>query len=175
MKRNLYKEFLETAHPELLEKAEQYASSKPKPPKKPRKPKIERGSWEYICKLFPKLATFNHTVHDSSDDVGFNMENSKSWHISRSVTVGNRVADVGIHLVVKMYKYVGTWGSADHRKVPLKPSEHLLEFYTMFGRASTSCHQMMTNLPELVSANASNKNPVDIKTKRKKIYEYLGV
>ena len=173
MKRNLYKEFLETAHPELLEKAEQYARSKPKPPKKPRRPKIERGSWEYICKLFPKLATFNHTVSDSSG--GFNMEKCKAWHIFRPVTVGTRVAEVGIKLIVKMYKYEGNWGSADHREVPLKPSEHLFEFYTTFDRASTSSYQLMTNLPGLVKANASYKNHVDIKTKRKEIYDYLGV
>lgn len=175
MKRNLYKEFLETAHPELLEKAEQYARLKPKPPKKTRRPKIERGSWEYICKLFPKLATFNHVVRDSSREVGFDMAKSKTWNISRSVTVGTRVAEVGINLVVKMYKHMGTWGTVDHMVVPLKPSEHLFEFYTTFDRASTSSYQLMTNLPGLVKANASYKNPVDIKTKRKEIYEYLGV
>lgn len=148
-----YKEFLEQRHPELLKEAEDFFDVS------------DRGTWEYVCKLMPKLADL---PHEKIEPDSLNRE--CGWHVYREVTVGKRAATVGIMLWVHAHKIVGqNW-----TKVKLDDDEHYIEFYKCFNKCSCSCYQTMTNLPGMVSAN-SNRYPVDIPTKREQIYEYMGI
>lgn len=150
-----YKDFLKQHHPELLKEAENFFDVS------------DRGTWEYICKLMPKLADLPHEKIDP-DTMGRDF----GWYVYREVTVGKRTAKVGIRLWVHAHKFVGkNW-----TKVRLKDDEHYIEFYTCFDKGSCSCYQTMTNLPGISCGDGNgNKYPVDIPSKRGHIYKYLGL
>ena len=149
-----YKDFLEQRHPELLKEAEDFFDVS------------DRGTWEYVCKLMPKLADLPHEKIDPDT-----MNRDFGWYVYRDVTVGGRTAKVGIRLWVHAHKFVGkNW-----TKVKLKDDEHYIEFYTCFDKGSCSCYQTMTNLPGMSCGDGhGNKYPVDIPTKREQIYKFLG-
>ena len=48
MEDSKYKDFLEQRHPELMKEAEDFFDVS------------DRGTWEYVCKLMPKLADLQH-------------------------------------------------------------------------------------------------------------------
>ena len=150
-----YKDFLEQRHPELLKEAEDFFDVS------------DRGTWEYVCKLMPKLADLPHEKIDPDT-----MNREFGWYVYREVTVGQRTAKVGIRLWVHAHKIVGqNW-----TKVRLNDDEHYIEFYTCFDKGSCSCYQTMTNLPGISCGDGNgNKYPVDIPTKRELIYKYLGI
>lgn len=150
-----YKDFLEQRHPELLKEAEDFFDVS------------DRGTWEYVCKLLPKLADLPHEKIDPDT-----MNREFGWYVYREVTVGKRTAKVGIRLWVHAHKIVGkNW-----TKVKLNDDEHYIEFYTCFDKGSCSCYQTMTNLPGISCADGhGNKYPVDIPSKRELIYKYLGI
>ena len=151
MEDSKYKEFLEQRHPELLKETEDFFDVS------------DRGTWEYVCKLMPKLADLPHEKIDPDT-----MNREFGWYVYREVTVGKRTAKVGIRLWVHAHKIVGqNW-----TKVKLKDDEHYIEFYTCFDKGSSSCYQTMTNLPGM---SCSNKYKVDIPTKREQIYKFLGI
>ena len=150
-----YKDFLEQRHPELLKEAEDFFDVS------------DRGTWEYVCKLMPKLADLPHEKLDPDT-----MNRDFGWYVYKEVTVGQRTAKVGIRLWVHAHKYVGR----DWTKVKLKDDEHCIDFYTCFDKGSCSCYQTMTNLPGISCGDGNgNKYPVDIPTKREEIYKYLGI
>lgn len=150
-----YKDFLEQRHPELLKEAEDFFDVS------------DRGTWEYVCKLMPKLADLPHEKIDADT-----MNREFGWYVYRDVTVGQRTAKVGIRLWVHAHKYVGS----NWTKVKLKDDEHYIEFYTCFDEGLCSSYQTMTNLPGLKCSNGNGqKFPVDIPTKREQIYKYLGI
>ena len=150
-----YKDFLEQRHPELLKEAEDFFDVS------------DRGTWEYVCKLMPKLADLPHEKLDPDT-----MNRDFGWYVYKEVTVGQRTAKVGIRLWVHAHKYVGK----DWTKVKLKDDEHCIDFYTCFDKGSCSCYQTMTNLPGISCSDGyGNKFPVDIPTKREEIYKYLGI
>lgn len=151
MEDSKYKEFLEQRHPELLKEAEDFFDVS------------DRGTWEYVCKLMPKLADLPHEKIDPDT-----MNRDFGWYVYKEVTVGKRTAKVGIRLWVHAHKYVGK----DWAKVKLKDDEHCIDFYTCFDKGSCSCYQTMTNLPGM---SCSNKYTVDIPTKREQIYKFLGI
>lgn len=155
MEDSKYKEFLEQRHPELLKEAEDFFDVS------------DRGTWEYVCKLMPKLADLPHEKIDPDT-----MNREFGWYVYREVTVGQRTAKVGIRLWVHAHKIVGqNW-----TKVRLNDDEHYIEFYTCFDKGSCSCYQTMTNLPGISCGDGKgNKYPVDIPTKRELIYKYLGI
>lgn len=155
MEDSKYKEFLEQRHPELLKEAEDFFDVS------------DRGTWEYVCKLMPKLADLPHEKIDPDT-----MNREFGWYVYREVTVGQRTAKVGIRLWVHAHKIVGqNW-----TKVRLNDDEHYIEFYTCFDKGSCSCYQTMTNLPGISCGDGNgNKYPVDIPTKRELIYKYLGI
>ena len=155
MEDSKYKEFLEQRHPELLKEAEDFFDVS------------DRGTWEYVCKLMPKLADLPHEKIDPDT-----MNREFGWYVYREVTVGERTAKVGIRLWVHAHKIVGqNW-----TKVRLNDDEHYIEFYTCFDKGSCSCYQTMTNLPGISCGDGNgNKYPVDIPTKRELIYKYLGI
>ena len=155
MEDSKYKDFLEQRHPELLKEAEDFFDVS------------DRGSWEYVCKLMPNLADLPHEKIDPDT-----MNRKFGWYVYREVTVGQRTAKVGIRLWVHTHKIVGqNW-----TKVKLKDDEHYIEFYTCFDEAVCSCYQAMTNLPGMsCSSGNGHTSPVDIPTKREKIYNYLGL
>ena len=155
MEDSKYKEFLEQRHPELLKEAEDFFDVS------------DRGTWEYVCKLLPKLADLPHEKIDPDT-----MNREFGWYVYREVTVGQRTAKVGIRLWVHAHKIVGqNW-----TKVRLNDDEHYIEFYTCFDKGSCSCYQTMTNLPGISCGDGNgNKYPVDIPTKRELIYKYLGI
>lgn len=155
MEDSKYKDFLEQRHPELLKEAEDFFDVS------------ERGTWEYVCKLMPKLADLPHEKIDPDT-----MNREFGWYVYREVTVGQRTAKVGIRLWVHAHKIVGqNW-----TKVRLNDDEHYIEFYTCFDKGSCSCYQTMTNLPGISCGDGKgNKYPVDIPTKRELIYKYLGI
>lgn len=155
MEDSKYKEFLEQRHPELLKEAEDFFDVS------------DRGTWEYVCKLMPKLADLPHEKIDPDT-----MNREFGWYVYREVTVGQRTAKVGIRLWVHAHKIVGqNW-----TKVRLNDDEHYIEFYTCFDKGSCSCYQTMTNLPGISCGDGNgNKYPVDIPTKRDLIYKYLGI
>lgn len=168
MKKNTVKDFLLEHHPELMGELEAYLHKTPANRK--RKPRIERGSWEYVCKLMPKLADFAHVQQSNSSVAGFAMKDAKVWYIYRPVEVGKRTAKVGITLIVHSCRC-----GKECTQVELTPKEHYLEFYTMFDRSSTSCYTPMTNLPNMSFGNGSYKVPIDLKSMRNYIYEFFGV
>jgi hypothetical protein len=150
-----YKDLLEQRHPELLKEAEDFFDVS------------DRGTWEYVCKLMPKLADLPHEKLDPDT-----MNRDFGWYVYKEVTVGQRTAKVGIRLWVHAHKYVGK----DWTKVKLKDDEHCIDFYTCFDKGSCSCYQTMTNLPGISCGDGNgNKYPVDIPTKRELIYKYLGI
>ena len=155
MEDSKYKEFLEQRHPELLKEAEDFFDVS------------DRGTWEYVCKLMPKLADLPHEKIDPDT-----MNREFGWYVYREVNVGQRTAKVGIRLWVHAHKIVGqNW-----TKVKLNDDEHYIEFYTCFDKGSCSCYQTMTNLPGISCGDGKgNKYPVDIPTKRELIYKYLGI
>lgn len=155
MEDSKYKEFLEQRHPELLKEAEDFFDVS------------DRGTWEYVCKLMPKLADLPHEKIDPDT-----MNREFGWYVYREVTVGRRTAKVGIRLWVHAHKIVGqNW-----TKVKLKDDEHYIEYYTCFDEGSCSCYQTMTNLPGMSCSNRNGqKFPVDIPTKREQIYKFLGI
>ena len=155
MEDSKYKDFLEQRHPELLKEAEDFFDVS------------DRGTWEYVCKLLPKLADLPHEKIDPDT-----MNREFGWYVYREVTVGQRTAKVGIRLWVHAHKIVGqNW-----TKVRLNDDEHYIEFYTCFDKGSCSCYQTMTNLPGISCGDGNgNKYPVDIPTKRELIYKYLGI
>lgn len=155
MEDSKYKDFLEQRHPELLKEAEDFFDVS------------DRGTWEYVCKLMPKLADLPHEKIDPDT-----MNREFGWYVYREVTVGQRTAKVGIRLWVHAHKIVGqNW-----TKVRLNDDEHYIEFYTCFDKGSCSCYQTMTNLPGISCGDGNgNKYPVDIPTKRELIYKYLGI
>lgn len=155
MEDSKYKEFLEQRHPELLKEAEDFFDVS------------DRGTWEYVCKLMPKLADLPHEKIDPDT-----MNREFGWYVYREVNVGQRTAKVGIRLWVHAHKIVGqNW-----TKVKLNDDEHYIEFYTCFDKGSCSCYQTMTNLPGISCGDGNgNKYPVDIPTKRELIYKYLGI
>jgi hypothetical protein len=155
MEDSKYKDFLEQRHPELLKEAEDFFDVS------------DRGTWEYICKLMPKLADLPHEKIDPDT-----MNREFGWYVYREVTVGQRTAKVGVRLWVHAHKIVGqNW-----TKVRLNDDEHYIEFYTCFDKGSCSCYQTMTNLPGISCGDGNgNKYPVDIPTKRELIYKYLGI
>lgn len=155
MEDSKYKDFLEQRHPELLKEAEDFFDVS------------DRGTWEYVCKLMPKLADLPHEKIDPDT-----MNREFGWYVYREVTVGQRTAKVGIRLWVHAHKIVGqNW-----TKVRLNDDEHYIEFYTCFDKGSCSCYQTMTNLPGISCGDGKgNKYPVDIPTKRELIYKYLGI
>lgn len=155
MEDSKYKEFLEQRHPELLKEAEDFFDVS------------DRGTWEYVCKLMPKLADLPHEKIDPDT-----MNREFGWYVYREVDVGQRTAKVGIRLWVHAHKIVGqNW-----TKVRLNDDEHYIEFYTCFDKGSCSCYQTMTNLPGISCGDGNgNKYPVDIPTKRELIYKYLGI
>lgn len=155
MEDSKYKEFLEQRHPELLKEAEDFFDVS------------DRGTWEYVCKLMPKLADLPHEKIDPDT-----MNREFGWYVYREVNVGQRTAKVGIRLWVHAHKIVGqNW-----TKVRLNDDEHYIEFYTCFDKGSCSCYQTMTNLPGISCGDGKgNKYPVDIPTKRELIYKYLGI
>lgn len=155
MEDSKYKDFLEQRHPELLKEAEDFFDVS------------DRGTWEYVCKLMPKLADLPHEKIDPDT-----MNREFGWYVYREVTVGERTAKVGIRLWVHAHKIVGqNW-----TKVKLNDDEHYIEFYTCFDKGSCSCYQTMTNLPGISCGDGNgNKYPVDIPTKRELIYKYLGI
>lgn len=155
MEDSKYKEFLEQRHPELLKEADDFFDVS------------DRGTWEYVCKLMPKLADLPHEKIDPDS-----MNREFGWYVYREVTVGGRTAKVGIMLWVHAHKIVGkNW-----TKVRLKDDEHYIEFYTCFDKGSCSCYQTMTNLPGFSCADGNGKKyPVDIPSKRELIYKYLGI
>jgi len=150
-----YKDFLEQRHPELLKEAEDFFDVS------------DRGTWEYVCKLMPKLADLPHEKIAADT-----MNRDFGWYVYREVTVGKRTSKVGIKLWVHAHKFVGkNWD-----KVKLKDDEHYIEFYTCFDNGLCSCYQTMTNLPGMSCGDGNgNKYPVDIPTKREEIYKYLGI
>lgn len=150
-----YKEFLEKRHPELLKEAEDFFDVS------------DRGTWEYVCKLMPKLADLPHEKIEPDT-----INRDFGWYVYRDVTVGQRTAKVGIRLWAHTHKIVGkNWA-----KVKLNDDEHYIEFYTCFDHGSCSCYQTMTNLPGLSCGDGNgNKYPVDIPSKRDQIYKYLGL
>jgi hypothetical protein len=150
-----YKDFLEQRHPELLKEAEDFFDVS------------DRGTWEYICKLMPKLADLPHEKIDPDT-----LNREFGWYVYREVNVGQRTAKVGVRLWVHAHKIVGqNW-----TKVRLNDDEHYIEFYTCFDKGSCSCYQTMTNLPGISCGDGNgNKYPVDIPTKRELIYKYLGI
>lgn len=150
-----YKDFLEQRHPELLKEAEDFFDVS------------DRGTWEYVCKLMPKLADLPH--EKIAPDT---MNRDFGWYVYREVTVGGRTAKVGIRLWVHAHKFIGqNW-----TKWKLKDDEHYIEFYTCFDKGSCSCYQTMTNLPGMSCSDGNgNKYPVDIPTKREQIYKFLGI
>ena len=155
MEDSKYKDFLEQRHPELLKEAEDFFDVS------------DRGTWEYVCKLMPKLADLPHEKLDPDT-----MNRDFGWYVYKEVTVGQRTAKVGIRLWVHAHKYVGK----DWTKVKLKDDEHCIDFYTCFDKGSCSCYQTMTNLPGISCSDGhGNKYPVDIPTKREEIYKYLGI
>lgn len=155
MEDSKYKDFLEQRHPELLKEAEDFFDVS------------DRGTWEYICKLMPKLADLPHEKIDPDT-----MNREFGWYVYREVNVGQRTAKVGVRLWVHAHKIVGqNW-----TKVRLNDDEHYIEFYTCFDKGSCSCYQTMTNLPGISCGDGNgNKYPVDIPTKRELIYKYLGI
>ena len=155
MEDSKYKDFLEQRHPELLKEAEDFFDVS------------DRGTWEYVCKLMPKLADLPHEKIDPDT-----MNREFGWYVYREVNVGQRTAKVGIRLWVHAHKIVGqNW-----TKVRLNDDEHYIEFYTCFDKGSCSCYQTMTNLPGISCGDGKgNKYPVDIPTKRELIYKYLGI
>ena len=155
MEDSKYKDFLEQRHPELLKEAEDFFDVS------------DRGTWEYVCKLLPKLADLPHEKIDPDT-----MNREFGWYVYREVNVGQRTAKVGIRLWVHAHKIVGqNW-----TKVRLNDDEHYIEFYTCFDKGSCSCYQTMTNLPGISCGDGKgNKYPVDIPTKRELIYKYLGI
>ena len=163
-----YKEYLTERHPELLIEADEYFAETKKS-NKPRRKSIDRSSWEYVCKFMPKLADLAHeriAAETCNRDFG--------WYVYRLVTVGNRTAEIGIKLWVHANKLVGPIGN--WTKQPLDKNEHIIEFYKCFDHASTSCQQMMTTKKgEYAMDGHGNKFPMDIPTKRKQIYKYLGI
>ena len=167
-KRPDYKEFLIEHHPELLIEADEYFAEAKKS-KKPRRKPLDRSSWEYVCKLMPKLADLEHeriAAETCHRDFG--------WYVYRTVTVGNRTAKVGIRLWVHANKYVGPIGN--WTKKPLDKNEHIIDFCDCFDKASTSCLQTMTTEKGACAMDGhGNKFPMDIPTKRKHIYQYLGL
>lgn len=155
MEDSKYKDFLEQRHPELLKEAEDFFDVS------------DRGTWEYVCKLMPKLADLPHEKLDPDT-----MNRDFGWYVYKEVNVGKRTAKVGIRLWVHAHKYVGK----DWTKVKLKDDEHCIDFYTCFDKGSCSCYQTMTNLPGISCSDGhGNKYPVDIPTKREEIYKYLGI
>lgn len=150
MEDSKYKDFLEQRHPELLKEVEDFFDVS------------DRGTWEYVCKLMPKLADLPHEKIAADT-----MNREFGWYVYRDVTVGQRTAKVGIRLWVHAHKYVGS----NWTKVKLKDDEHCIDFYTCFDNGSCSCYQVMTNLPY----GNGNKYPVDIPTKREQIYKYMGL
>lgn len=155
MEDSKYKDFLEQRHPELLKEAEDFFDVS------------DRGTWEYVCKLMPKLADLPHEKLDPDT-----MNRDFGWYVYKEVAVGQRTAKVGIRLWVHAHKYVGK----DWTKVKLKDDEHCIDFYTCFDKGSCSCYQTMTNLPGISCGDGNgNKYPVDIPTKREEIYKYLGI
>lgn len=155
MEDSKYKDFLEQRHPELLKEAEDFFDVS------------DRGTWEYICKLMPKLADLPHEKIDPDT-----LNREFGWYVYREVNVGQRTAKVGVRLWVHAHKIVGqNW-----TKVRLNDDEHYIEFYTCFDKGSCSCYQTMTNLPGISCGDGNgNKYPVDIPTKRELIYKYLGI
>lgn len=155
MEDSKYKDFLEQRHPELLKEAEDFFDVS------------DRGTWEYICKLMPKLADLPHEKIDPDT-----LNREFGWYVYREVNVGQRTAKVGVRLWVHAHKIVGqNW-----TKVRLNDDEHYIEFYTCFDKGSCSCYQTMTNLPGISCGDGNgNKYPVDIPTKRELIYKYLGL
>lgn len=154
-----YKEFLEKRHPELLKEAEDFFDVS------------GRETWEYVCKLMPKLADLPHEKIDLGT-MKHTMNRDFGWYVYRDVTVGERTAKVGIRLWVHAHKFVGEkW-----TKVKLKDDEHYIEFENCFDGGSCSCYQTMTNLPGMSCGDGNgNRYPVDIPSKREQIYKYLGI
>ena len=121
-----------------------------------------RKSWDYVCWLLPKLANcFHKRVKSQIGHVG------DGWYIYNKVTVGKRTAEIGLMLWAHTLKFA---------KERLKPNEHYIEFYLCFDGNSITCYQVMTNLPEISCGDGyGNEYPVDIPTKRKEIYKYMGI
>jgi hypothetical protein len=141
-----YKDFLEQRHPELLKEAEDFFDIS------------DRGTWEYVCKIMPKLADLPHEKIAADT-----MNRDFGWYVYREVTVGKRTSKVGIRLWVHAHKFVGQHWT----KVKLKDDEHYIEFYTCFDKGSCSCYQSMTNLPGISCGDGNgNKFPVDIPSRR---------
>lgn len=159
MEDSKYKDFLEQRHPELLKEAEDFFDVS------------DRGTWEYVCKLMPKLADLDHEQVKSD-----NKRHDYGWYVHKPVQVGNRTAQIGIKLWIHAYKIVGN----NWTKVKLKDNEHYIEFYAYFDigspNGSCTCYQTMTNLPGMVGSNGNGETfPVDIPTKREQIYKFLGI
>lgn len=158
MEDSKYKDFLEQRHPELLKEAEDFFDVS------------ERGSWEYVCKIFPKFADLQHKQIPAET-----MNRDFGWEVYREVPVGKTTAKVGIRLWVHAHKFVGEHWT----KTKMKDDEHHIDFYLFFHSAkhgSCTCYQMMTNLPGMSCSNGNGETfPVDIPTKRDEIYQYLGL
>jgi len=169
MKDEQYKNFIQKCHPELVAEAESFINGdteEPTPKPKKRK-KMDRSSWEYICRLMPKLKNLAH-VRISGGGMG----RMDGWYVYTVATVGCRKEKVGISIWAHDYKC----GKHFTETIPLTSKEHYLEFYTRFGNASTSCYQSMTNLPGHICKDGyGNVYPTDIPHKRKEIYRYLGI
>ena len=169
MNEDKYKDFIQKCHPELVTEAESFINADTEAPKpKPKKRTIaDRSSWEYICRLMPKLTNLEH-VRIHADGCG----RLDGWYVYTVVTVGCRKEKVGISILAHHDKC----GKGFLERIPLTPKEHYLEFYTMFGNAATSCYQCMTNLLGHTCVDGhGNVYPTDIPHKRKDIYRYLGI
>lgn len=159
MKDEQYKNFINECHPELLTELKEFSK---------KKKKVDRSSWEYICRLMPKLKNLEHIRIPSGGSMG----RMDGWYVYTVATVGCRTEKVGISIWAHDYKC----GKDFRERIPLTPKEHFLEFYTRFGNASTSCSQSMTNLTGYTCRDGhGNVYPVDIPYKRNYIYKYLGI
>lgn len=165
-----YKEYLSKCHPELLGEAEDFVNGKPVEKAKPKKrTKMDRGSWEYICKLFPKLKNYEHE-RMKNDGTGISSIRQHAWYVHAPVKVGSRTATIGVTLFV----YTHIWDK-NYKKIPLESKQHHLEFYLWFDNMCT-CYMTMTNLPGRTCQDGhGNKYPIDLITQRKRIYKHLGI
>lgn len=80
MEDSKYKEFLEQRHPELLKEAEDFFDVS------------DRGTWEYVCKLMPKLADLPHEKIDPDT-----MNREFGWYVYREVQLPTPLKGVSLY------------------------------------------------------------------------------
>ena len=85
MEDSKYKEFLEQRHPELLKEAEDFFDVS------------DRGTWDYVCKLLPKLADLPH--EKIAPDT---MNRDFGWYVSYHFNIN--IANNSIIVQNKYYK-----------------------------------------------------------------------